>query len=223
MRRALVIAMAIPALALSACSSDTVTSSDESATTTGQGLVDDAAMTSDTAMTTATSAPGDIAENTGDSAGATGDSAGATGDSANATGGPDDDVEGGADGQAAADVTKEFITALTEGDPSMCNYMANLQGEGTGPLKDDQELLDICKETIPGQTKSAITDEQADILGVMEITGADVQGDTAKVDKDNFSDLFAAGFGDQVFVLNKYEGEWFVDLGLSELSPPADG
>lgn len=215
MRRALVIAVAIPALALSACSSDNenAPSDDAGATSATQAPGDDSAMTSDTAaqtdmtMTTATSAP-------------RGDTAQSTGDSAQATGGPDADVEGGAEGQAAADVTKEFITALTEGDPSMCNYMADLQGKGTGPLKDDEELLKICEQTIPSQTEGEITDEEAAILGAMEITGADVQGDTAKVDKDNFSDLFAAGFGDQVFVLKKYNGDWFIDLGLSQLSPP---
>ncbi len=209
MRRALVTAVAIPALALSACSSDSEggPSDDTASATATQAPADDAAMTSDTAVTTATSAPGDdIAEETGDAA--------------DSTGSPDDDVEGGSDGQAAADVTKEFITALTKADPSMCNYMADLQGEGTGPLKDDEELLKICERTIPSQTEGEITDEEAAILDVMEITGADVQGDTAKVDKDNFSDLFAAGFGDQVFVLKKYDGEWFVDLGLSQLSPP---
>lgn len=211
MRRALVLAVAIPALALSACSSDTESapSDDAGATSATQAPGDDSAMTSDTAMTTATSAPSD-------------DTAKTTGDSAQATKGPDADVEGGADGQAAADVTKEFITALSESDPSMCNYMANLQGEGTGPLKDDKELLDICKETIPGQTKGAITKEQAAILGIMEISGADVQGDTAKVDKDNFSDLFAAGFAEQTFVLKKFDGEWFIDTGLSTLTAPPE-
>ena len=209
MRRALVIAVAIPALALSACSSDNESTPSDNAgeTTATQAPGDDSAMTSDTAATTATSAP-------------RGDTAESTGDSAQATTGPDAGVEGGSEGQAAADVTKKFITALSESDPSMCNYMANLQGEGTGPLKDDKELLDICKETIPGQTRGAITEEQAAILGVMEISGADVQGDTAKVDKDNFSDLFAAGFAEQTFVLKKFDGEWFIDTGLSTLTAP---
>lgn len=218
MRRALVIAVAIPALALSACSSaeEESPSDDTEASTATQAPVDDAAMTSDTAMTTATSEPG------GDQAGATGDSAAATGDSAADTGGSDVDVEGGSDGQAAADVTKKFITALSQSDPSMCDYMANLQGDGTGPLKDDQELLDICKETIPAQTEGAITQEQAAILGAMEISGADVQGDTATVDKDNFSDLFAAGFAEQTFVLKKFDGEWFIDTGLSTLTAPPE-
>ncbi len=219
MRRALVIAVAIPALAVSACSSDEETTpTDRAGATTATQAPDDAATTtSDTALTTSTSAPSDDASET------TGDSAGATGDAAEETGGPDDDVEGGADGQAAADVTKEFITAIANADPDMCTLMADLQGEGTGPLKDDKELLDICKTTIPGQTKGEITDEQAAILGVMEISGADVQGDTAKVDKDNFSDLFAAGFGEQTFVLKKYDDDWFIDLGLSQLSPPDEG
>ncbi len=218
MRRALVIAVAVPALALSACSSDEEnTPADGAGSTSARQAPDDVAMTSDTAMTTATSAPGD------DMAETTGDSSDATGDTAKATGGPDEDVEGGADGQAAADVTKEFITALTKADPDMCNFMADLQGAGTGPLKDDEELLEICKKTIPAQTEGEITKEEAAILGVMEISGADVQGDTAKVDKDNFSDLFAAGFGEQTFVLKKYDDEWFVDLGLSQLSPPPEG
>lgn len=224
MRRALVTALAVPVLLLSACGSDEpevedattseVEETTEEAPATEEPTEDE---TTDAAPTTeapsedtpTTEAPADDAPT--DDSEAT-EAPGDDGESTE-TPGTGGEVEGGADGQAAADRTKEWLVAFVNADESVCDMMLDLESEG--PMADNQTHYDVCVATLPAQASAEFTEEQASIFSAVEITGADVQGDTAVVDKDNFSDIFAAGIGDTSFTLKKIDGEWYVDLNAS--------
>lgn len=227
MRRALVTALAVPALLLSACGGDDpsvedATTPEETAEQTEAPATDDAETseepTTDDAETStaATTDDGDEAPTTEDDSAETSTDAGSTedDDASATTEAPEaDGPEGGEEGQAAADRTKEWLVALIEGEDAVCDMMLDLESEG--PMPDNADHYEVCLATLPTLGAEQFTEEQAGILTMVGITGADVQGDTAVVDKDNFSELFAEGIGNQVITLQKVDGEWYVDMNKS--------
>lgn len=234
MRRALVTALAVPFLLLSACGGDDpgadTTTPDEIAEETQPPAMDETESTDDASDTEATTdAPETDDAASTDDAVSTEDGDGATAigadDASTTTGAPDDGEatddagesaagpEGGAEGQAVADRTKEWLVALIEGEDAVCDMMLDLESEG--PMVDNESHYEVCLATLPTLGAEQFTEEQAGILTMVEITGADVQGDTAVVDKDNFSELFAEGIGDQVITLQRIDGEWYVDMNKS--------
>lgn len=124
---------------------------------------------------------------------------------------------GGKEGQAAADRTEEFLIALVNADPKLCDTMLNLQS--TAPMKDSPDDLKMCQDelipTLDKQMKGLLPEGQAEILDDLEINGAKVDGDTATVTEDNYDGAigkgFAQGFGQDV-TLQNVEGEWYVDF-----------
>ncbi|MGB7449685.1 MAG: hypothetical protein WA892_11235 [Ornithinimicrobium sp.] len=197
MRRALVTMLAVPALLLSACGSDDEQSAEESSSQqegesqqTSEGPTESAQATQEpTDAQQSTEEPSDAAEST--------------------AGKP----EGGAAGKAAAARTKEFMVALVNADPNICQLIMNF--EGGEPMKDSPQDLKVCKEVLPSTLEGVVSPEEADVIDVIEVNGADVKGDTATVDSDNFADVFAQGFGDQEIKLKKVKNEWYVDLDNS--------
>ena len=193
MRRVLVGALVVPAFLLAACSGDEPeveeqTASDPAVQTSQPADEETATATAepDTSTETATSAPDDSA----------------------ATSAP-----GGEDGVEAAAVTKDFIVALATADPVLCELVVDL--EGTGPMSDSPEEMEICEQQLVPTLEGQITEQEAAIIELVEIDGAEVDGDTATVTGDNFGDLFAEGFGDGEIVLQRFDGEWYVDLDNS--------
>ncbi|WP_256841395.1 hypothetical protein [Ornithinimicrobium cryptoxanthini] len=207
MRRTLAAALAAPLLLLSACSDDTPevvetptaadeTTTDDAAETTEEPTTDDAAATTEAPTTT-----GDAAATTDEP----------TDDAVATTEGPsDEDDAGGAEGQAAAERTKEWLVAFVNGEDQVCDLMMDLSSEG--PMKDKEADHEICLGIFPDMASELFDAEMAGIIESMEINGADVDGTTAVVDKDNFSPLFAEGMGANVITLQKVDDEWFVDM-----------
>ncbi len=199
MRRFLVTTLAVPALLLAACGSDDEPSVEEPATSSSSEPTDDAAeeTTEDAVAETAeeTAAPSE------DVAGATEEPEG------------DGEVQGGEDGQAAAAVTKDFMVALANADPEICGLLMDFTG--SAPMSESQEDMDLCEQVLPTTLEGMITEEQASIIELIEVNGADIEGDTATVDKDNFSELFGEGFGDDSIVLQKFDDTWYIDLDNS--------
>lgn len=208
MRRALVTVLAVPALLLSACGGDdpevvdapstTAEATSAEETTSEEPTTDEATSeepTTDEAAEETTSE--DAAEET-------------TSDDGE---GSEGETEGGEDGQAAADRTKEWLVAFVNAEEEVCDMMLDLSSEG--PMKESETDYDICTETFPTQAAAIFDAETAGIIESMEINGADVDGDTAIVDKDNFSALFAEGMGDDVITLQKIDDEWYVDMNAS--------
>ena len=209
MRRAFVSALSIPALLLAACDGDA-----DSPTLTGAPA--------ETIGTTTADPDGDSdeASNTG--------TPGDTG--APATGSPDDgatqtdsaaEVEGGADGQAAADVTKAFYLAVVNADPEACDYLLSFS-DPERPMIDIDEDLAMCQEITPPVLASALDVEGIDeeaiaIFEAMSIRGADVNddGSQAIVDADNVSTWFADALSSNPIHLRKIDGSWYVDINLS--------
>lgn len=195
MRRVLVGALVVPAFLLAACSGDEPeveepTVSDPAVQTSEPADEETETATAtaepDTSTETATSAPDDSA----------------------ATSAP-----GGEDGVEAAAVTKDFIVALATADPTLCELVVNL--EGSGPMSDSPEEMEICEQQLVPTLEGQITEQEAAIIELVEIDGAQVEGDTATVTGDNFGELFAEGFGDGAIVLQRFDGEWYVDLDNS--------
>lgn len=211
MRRLLVTTVAVPALLLSACGSDepeVVESETTSETSATEAPSDDAETTTDAAETT------DAEETTTEDSDAETETA--TDDAAATTGSGGAD-EGGEEGQAAADRAKEWLVAFVNGDEAVCDYMLDLSSEG--PMNANQTDYDMCVRLIPSMAEDMFPAEVAGIIEVMEINGASVDGDTAVVDRDNFSELFAEGLGDEVITLQRVEGEWYVDMNESFNAP----
>lgn len=196
MRRFLVTTLAVPALLLSACGSDDEPSVEEPAASESSEPTEDVAeeTTEDVAEETIEEPTEDVADATGEPA-------------------ADGEVEGGADGEAAAAVTKEFMVALANADPEICGLLMDFTG--SGPMSASEEDMSTCEQILPTTLEGMITEEQASIIEVIEVNGADVQGDMATVDKDNFSELFGEGFGDDAIALQKFDGTWYVDLDNS--------
>ncbi|MDQ3382583.1 MAG: hypothetical protein M3519_02155, partial [Actinomycetota bacterium] len=78
-----------------------------------------------------------------------------------------------------------------------------------------QADMDLCVDMIPSMAGSMFDAEMAGIIESMEINGATIQGDTAVVGRDNFSEMFGEGIGDQEITLKLIDGEWYVDLNNS--------
>ena len=207
MRRTLAAALTAPLLLLSACSDDapevveTPTSADET-TTEDAAETTEAPTTDDAAETTEAPTTDDTAATTEEPT---------TDDAAATTEGPSDGADaGGAEGQAAAERTKEWLVAFVNGEDTVCDLMMDLSSEG--PMKDKESDLEICLGIFPDMASELFDAEMAGIIESMEINGADVDGTTAVVDKDNFSPLFAEGMGENVITLQKVDDEWFVDM-----------
>lgn len=210
MRRALVAAIAAPALLLSACgSNDPGPSVDDpskpvtTSETTSDATVDETTTESTSEETTAeeTTSEETTAEET--------TSEEATSEETTDEGGG----ESSEDGQAAADKTEQWLVAFVSGDEKVCDYMLDLSSEG--PMKDNSTDYGICKSMIPSMAGDMFDEEMVGIIESMSIDGATVEGDEATVGKDNFSKTFAAGIGDKEIHLKKIDGEWYVDLNTS--------
>lgn len=147
------------------------------------------------------------------------------GNAAVTTTGPDE-VEGGADGQAAADRAKEFLLALVRADEEACTMVLSFS-DTERPMADVPSDLELCQEQLP-QTMAAsveaqgLGDEGIAILEAMQIRGAEVTGDTAVVDQDNYSPLFAEAMGNSTITLHRIDGEWYVDIDAF-MDSPDDG
>ena len=209
MRRPLMALLAAPALLLAACNggAEVVEATGDESTTDAAG--DDAALTS-------AADPTDEA---------------AAGDDAAVTSAAPDGVEGGEEGQAAADRAKEFLLALVDADPAACGFMLSFT-DTSRPMEQVPEDLALCEEQLPETMSAAVEaqglgEEGRDILGAMQITGAEVgaEGETAVIDEDNYSELFAESMGDSTITLVKIDGTWFVDVErfLETPEPGGDG
>jgi hypothetical protein len=212
MRRVLVTSLAVPVLLLSACGGDddpevvepgtSDTTSEEPAETT----TDDAQETTEEPAETTTEEPAETT--TDDAAETTEEPDEPTDDAAGTTGGGEGEATG--EEQAAADRTKQWLVAFVNGDDEVCDYMLDLTSEG--PMTESQSDLDICVNMIPSLAGDMFDAEMAGIIESMEINGATIEGDTAVVGRDNFSEMFGEGIGDQEITLKLIDGEWYVDL-----------
>lgn len=198
MRRALVTTLAVPALLLAGCSgedpadSPVVVEQDPAPATSEEPTGDGAGETSGPGQT---SGPGEAGD------GAATQTAGGDG------------PEGGEEGEAVAARAEAFLGAFVRGEPEACDYMVNI--EGTAPMVRSESDLEVCREDLVGEVTEGFGEEMVGVIESMEIRGADVQGDTATIDADNFSDLFAQGMGDYRLVLKRFDDEWYVDIADS--------
>ena len=207
MRRALVSMIAVPALLLSACGGDEPEVEESNNTAEEVQETEDAP--DEAEETTEDAAPTeDDAEETTEDAAPTEDDAEETTEDAGGAGG---DASG--EGQAAADTTKEWLVAFVNGEDRVCDMMLDLSSEG--PMKDSPTDYDICVTMIPSMAGDMFDEETQGIIASMQINGAAVDGDTAVVGKDNFSEMFAAGMGDDVITLKNIDGTWYVDMNES--------
>lgn len=189
MRRVLVTALAVPVLLLSACGGD-----------------DDPEVVEPGTSDTTSEEPAE--STTDDAAETTEEPDEPTGDAAETTGGGEGQATG--EEQAAADRTKQWLVAFVNGDDEVCDYMLDLTSEG--PMTESQSDMDTCVKTIPSLAGNMFDAEMAGIIESMEINGATIEGDTAVVGRDNFSEMFGEGIGDQEITLKLIDGEWYVDL-----------
>lgn len=202
-RQLIATALAVPALLLAGCSDDTttpaVTPSVETPTqTTPVEGPDEEAATSE--------APVDEAEATS-----------AAPDQAGSTGAPRE-IEGGAEGEAAAAVVKSFFTAMIAADVAVCDHLLSFSDPAKS-MKSHTSDYETCRELLPPVLEQDIApeggEELAGIIEAMNIYGADVDGDTAVVDADNYSELFAETVGQDPITLRKIDGAWYIDLDHS--------
>lgn len=203
MRRTLITLLAAPALLLAGCSGEEPAVIE--ATAPVPATDDAATATPDEAAATDAPADGDAATGSPDD----------SGDSAAGTADPDE-VEGGAEGQAAADRAKEFLLALVTADASACGMLLSFS-DPDQPMTAVESDLELCETQLPATMESTVEaqglgEEGVAILEAMQISGADVQDDIAIVDKDNYSQLFADAMGDSTITLKKIEGDWYVDI-----------
>ena len=212
-------ALAVPALliALTACTDSTgegadgTTAATDGASPTSYPDADDDA--TDAAAGTTDAAADATASDATDEAATT---TGAT-DPAAQTADPDE-VEGGEEGQAAADVAKAFYVAMIDADVTVCDHLLSFSDAST-PMKDHPSDYQTCQELLPEVLERDVAPEGDEelkaIVEAMQIRGADVQGDTAVVDADNYSELFAQTVGQDPITLRKVDDAWYIDLDHS--------
>lgn len=182
----------VPALALAACDRGEEDTVDPSATPTATPSEQQSASPDDAAASTA------------------------PGDAAGATSAAPEDVEGGEQGQAAADRAKEFLVAIVGADPAACAMMLSFS-DTSRPMADLPEDLELCEEQLPEIMEPAIEaqglgEEGQEIMQAMRITGAEVDGDLAVIDRDNYSSIFSDMMGESTITLQQVDGEWYVDV-----------
>lgn len=200
MRRALVAAAAVPALVLAGCSDD------EPSTT--------APTTAAPSGATQTEAPDGEAQ--------TATAAPTEGDGTGSTAAPGD-VEGGEEGQAAADVAAAFLVAMVNAEPEACDHLLSFT-DLERPMTDVEADYEMCTELLPevlrAETEAQGLDDQvaAELEGLV-ISGADVDGDTAVVDADNYPPDLATSMGDAAMTLKRIDDRWYVDLDNSFAVP----
>lgn len=204
MRRLLTTAVAVPIFALAACGGEEDPQVQEPGGDSSP--TNEAAQTSTEASETTTE---DMETTTQAEQTSTPDDSSAT-----SAGGP---AMGGEEGQAAADRTEEFLIALVNADPALCGTILNLQGNA--PMNEAPADLKQCEEQIipplAQQMDGLLTEEQAGTINEIEITGAQVDGETATVTPDNFSGSLGQGFAQGLgrdIVLQNIGGEWYVDF-----------
>lgn len=137
-------------------------------------------------------------------------------DAAPATQAPGDEVMGGEEGQAAADRAKEFLMALVTADPEACELLLSFS-DPERPMTAIPSDLELCQAQLPATMEATVEaqnlgEDGIAVLESMQIRGADVDGDTAVVSRDNYSPLFAEAMGDSTITLKHIDGEWYVDL-----------
>lgn len=138
-------------------------------------------------------------------------------DEAPATQAPGDDaVMGGAEGQAAAARAKAFLMALVTADPAACDLLLSFS-DPERPMATVPSDLELCQAQLPATMEATVEaqglgEDGVAVLESMQIQGADVQGDTAVVGRDNYSPLFAEAMGDSTITLKRIDDEWYVDL-----------
>ncbi|MBW8172061.1 hypothetical protein K0651_03240 [Ornithinimicrobium sp. Arc0846-15] len=120
---------------------------------------------------------------------------------------------GGADSEAAATVTEDFMTALSTADPELCQLILNFNNDG--PMSDSPDEVELCESLVVPTLEGLMTEEEIAIIDLIEIDGAQIDGDKATVTGDNMNELFAEGFGEDSIVLYKHDGDWFVSLDES--------
>lgn len=209
MRRALATALAVPALLLTACDD-------------GGEVVEAPTATTEASPTSESAATSEPAPRTDDAAGTTdaGVTAAPSTDDSAATSAAPGDVEGGDDGQAAADVAKKFFLAAIAASPEACDLLVSFTDPDV-PMAEVESDVELCRTTLPLAMQGDVeaqgldSEEQVAILEAMQITGAEVDGDVAVVDKDNLSPLFEDALGEEVITLVRIDGEWYVDLDRS--------
>lgn len=201
MRRALTAAVAVPVLALAGCGGggEPSTSAPTTAAQTGA---------------TATEGPDATAQTGAQTAAQTGSPA--DGDGATA-------APGGAEGQAAADVAASFLVALAQARPDACDHLLSFT-DIERPMTEVRADHDLCVELLPevisAQAEAQGLDEDtAAALEGLVIEGADVDGDTAVVDGDNYPPDLAESMGDLSVRLKKVDDQWYVDLDNSFAVP----
>ncbi len=119
------------------------------------------------------------------------------------------------DGQAAADRTQEFMVAVVTADPAFCQLVVGLNGDA--PMADSPDQLRLCEEKLIPQLEADVEEQDAGSIEAIQIEGANIEGNTARVTADNFGESAAEGFGEADIVLQRYNGQWYVDLGQSDL------
>lgn len=203
MRRAsrLTCTLAVPALLLAGCSGSEPEGTSPS--TPGDGV--------SASSPAGGAAGGDDATEGEDTAGTSADAA--TTD-APAEGAGED--EGGEEGQAAAAVAKDFLVAMSSADPKACDYLLSFTDVDV-PMKSIDSDYETCETLLPEVLNQDVEAQGMDAestaeVKAMTIDGADVQGDTAIIDRDNFSAPFDESMGDKIVTLKKVEGTWYIDL-----------
>lgn len=201
MRRPLLTAVVAPLLVtvLAACGGDddATTTPEPTAGQTGAPAPEGTDTAADTAGRTAADGEG------GTAAPVEGDSAA-------------DGVEGGEEGQAAADVAAEFLVALAQARPEACDSLLSFTSAErpmTEVAADHELCVELLPEVISAQAEAqGLSEDMAASLEGLVITGAEVDGDTAVVDGDNYPPELAGSMGDLEVRLKKLDERWYVDL-----------
>lgn len=209
---------AVAAVAIGACSDDS--SSEESASPTA------AESTADEFTDGPAESPDDRVSETADATDGPTDAP--SPDRGDSTDGPTDapapDVGDATDGPTdgpssqaldAAERAQEWLVALVNADPVVCDYVLNTAGDGA--MSDSDADLDLCENVLLADAEEAFDEEIAAIMGAVSVTGAEVDasGEEAVVDGRHVSDLFASALGEDRIVLVAIDGEWLVDLDRS--------
>ncbi len=119
------------------------------------------------------------------------------------------------DGQAAADRTEEFLVAVLTADPGFCQLVVGFTGDA--PLAESPDQLQLCEDELIPQLQADVEEQDAGSIETMQVGGASIDGDTARVSSDNFGGPVPEGFRGADIVLRRFNEQWYVDLGQSDL------
>ncbi len=118
-------------------------------------------------------------------------------------------TDSAADEEEVATVVETYFDAMGDKDgEAVCELMSNL--DNSGPLADQPSMLEGCAEGVASGF-GGLDDAQAEQMRAVEVSGAEIDGDTAVVRPEHLEGSGVDTAAQVELPLIKIDGTWYID------------